>query len=52
MQDDEPVPDEPSDKETAEDDEVNDVGKDKLIKAVKPKGKTGEKDKAKGGKKK
>ncbi|WVF66140.1 hypothetical protein IAT40_000880 [Kwoniella sp. CBS 6097] len=37
FEEDEPVPDEPSDKEN-DDEEVNDVTKDKLIKAVKPKG--------------
>lgn len=47
-QDDEPIPDEPeSDK--GEDDQVNDVTKDKLIKSVKPKGKG--KDAQKGKKK-
>ena len=32
------MPDEESDKADNDDEEVNDVGKDKLIKAVKPKG--------------
>ncbi|WWC58244.1 uncharacterized protein I303_100782 [Kwoniella dejecticola CBS 10117] len=52
FEEDEPVPDEPSDKGEADgdgdgDDEVNDVSKDKLIKAVKPKG-AAAKGKAKG----
>lgn len=43
LQEDEPVPDEPSDRgedgDEGDDDEgVNDLSKDKLIKAVKPKG--------------
>ncbi|WRT63728.1 uncharacterized protein IL334_000651 [Kwoniella shivajii] len=40
FEEDEPVPDEPSDKGEDDDEEVNDVTKDKLIKAVKPKGAT------------
>ncbi|WVW81923.1 hypothetical protein I302_103926 [Kwoniella bestiolae CBS 10118] len=49
FEEDEPVPDEPSDKgeNDDEDDEVNDVSKDKLIKAVKPKGASAAKAKAK-----
>ncbi|WWD09050.1 hypothetical protein V865_007170 [Kwoniella europaea PYCC6329] len=49
FEEDEPVPDEPSDKGENDDseDEVNDVSKDKLIKAVKPKGATAAKGKAK-----
>ncbi|WWC99326.1 hypothetical protein V866_006227 [Kwoniella sp. B9012] len=49
FEEDEPVPEEPSDKGENDDseDEVNDVSKDKLIKAVKPKGATAAKGKAK-----
>ena len=50
-QEDEAVPDDEEEKPVGEDDEVNDVSKDKLIKEVKPKGKSKEGKETKGKKK-
>ena len=47
MKEDEPVPEDTSEKADEDDDEVNDLAKDRLIKALKPKGMKGKEKGAK-----
>ena len=51
MKEDEAVPEDTSEKADEDDDEVNDLAKDRLIKALKPKGTKGKEKGAKGAKK-